>query len=59
MTMKHVLLLLAQGFEEYEASVFTDVLGWSRDVGNQPVRVTTTARKLWLRLRWGSCMIKG
>ena len=34
--MKKVLLLLAQGFEEYEASVFTDVLGWSRDVGDIP-----------------------
>ena len=27
---KKVLLLMAQGFEEYEASAFTDVLGWSR-----------------------------
>jgi len=25
---KKVLLFLSQGFEEYEASVFTDVIGW-------------------------------
>ena len=27
--VKRVLLLLAKGFEVYEASVFTDVLGWN------------------------------
>jgi len=27
--MKRVLLLLAEGFELYEASVFTDVIGWN------------------------------
>ena len=27
--MKKVLLLLADGFEAVEASVFTDVLGWN------------------------------
>jgi len=27
--MKRVLLLLANGFETYEASVFIDVLGWN------------------------------
>jgi len=30
---KSVLLFLAQGFEAYEASVFTDVMGWSRAYG--------------------------
>lgn len=43
--MKKVLLLLAQGFEEYEASVFTDVLGWSRDIGLEPVGVVTAGRR--------------
>ncbi|MCP4215059.1 MAG: DJ-1/PfpI family protein [bacterium] len=38
---KKVLLFLAKGFEEYEASVFTDVLGWSRSNGDIPVEVTT------------------
>ena len=39
--MKNVLLLLCQGFEEYEASVFTDVLGWSRHYGDEGVSVET------------------
>ena len=34
---KRVLLFLAQGFEEYEASVFTDIIGWSRIFGKEPV----------------------
>jgi len=38
--MKKVLLLLANGFEEYEAGAFTDVLGWSRAFGNVPIEVT-------------------
>ncbi len=47
-----VLLLLAGGFEEYEASVFTDVLGWSRTDGDIPVRVTTAALRPRIRGTW-------
>lgn len=36
---KKVLLLLPQGFEEYEVAVFTDILGWSRDYGDEHVMV--------------------
>jgi len=50
--MKKVLLLLAQGFEEYEASVFTDVLGWSRDVGDTPVNVLTAGRRAQIKCTW-------
>ena len=50
--MKNVLLLLAQGFEEYEASVFTDVLGWSRDIGDFPVKVTTAGRRAQIKCTW-------
>lgn len=39
---KKVLLFLAQGFEEYEAAVFTDVIGWSRVLGTEPVDMITT-----------------
>ena len=42
--MKKVLLFLPSGFEEYEAAVFTDVLGWSRTDGDIPVQLTTAAR---------------
>lgn len=50
--MKNVLLLLAQGFEEYEASVFTDVLGWSRDIGDIPVNVLTAGRRAQIKCTW-------
>jgi 4-methyl-5(b-hydroxyethyl)-thiazole monophosphate biosynthesis len=39
---KKVLLFLPQGFEEYEAAVFTDVIGWSRAFGTEPVDLVTT-----------------
>ena len=32
--MKKVLLLLAEGFEIYEASAFIDVIGWNLTAGN-------------------------
>jgi 4-methyl-5(b-hydroxyethyl)-thiazole monophosphate biosynthesis len=32
--MKKVLLLLAEGFETYEASVFIDVMGWNLEEGD-------------------------
>ncbi|MCT4648509.1 MAG: DJ-1/PfpI family protein [Carboxylicivirga sp.] len=50
--MKKVLLLLAQGFEAYEASVFTDVIGWSREVGFEPVDMRTTALRSELKCYW-------
>jgi 4-methyl-5(b-hydroxyethyl)-thiazole monophosphate biosynthesis len=39
--MKKTLLLLANGFEAYEASVFTDVLGWNRLEGDGTTKVVT------------------
>lgn len=50
--MKNVLLFLAQGFEEYEASVFTDVIGWSRVFGKEPVGVTTTGLRAEIKCTW-------
>ncbi|MBI9076989.1 MAG: DJ-1/PfpI family protein [Desulfatibacillum sp.] len=50
--MKKVLLFLAQGFEEYEASVFTDVLGWSRVVGDIPVEVVTAGLRPEIQCTW-------
>lgn len=55
--MKKVLLLLANGFEEYEASVFTDVLGWSRTFGDIPVEVTTAGRRPKLKCTWNFIVI--
>jgi len=50
--MKRVLLFLPQGFEEYEAAVFTDVLGWSRDVNLQPVEVVTAGLRNKIYCTW-------
>ena len=52
MKNKKVLLFLAQGFEAYEASVFTDVMGWSRSFGHEPVDLITTALRPELRCTW-------
>jgi 4-methyl-5(b-hydroxyethyl)-thiazole monophosphate biosynthesis len=49
---KRLLLFLAQGFEEYEASVFTDVLGWSRVYGLEPVDVITTGLRAEIKCTW-------
>jgi len=46
------MLFLPQGFEEYEAAVFTDVLGWSRDLGLQPVDVVTAGMRRKVRCTW-------
>lgn len=55
--MKKVLLLLANGFEAYEASVFTDVLGWSRAFGDIPVEVTTAGMRRKLQCTWNFTVI--
>lgn len=52
MKKKKVLLFLAQGFEAYEASVFTDVMGWSRSFGKEPVDLVTTALRPEIRCTW-------
>lgn len=49
---KKVLLFLAQGFEEYEASVFTDVIGWSRAYGKEPVDLVTTGLRTEIKCTW-------
>ena len=39
--MKNVLLLLADGFEAFEAAAFMDVLGWANTFGAEPVETVT------------------
>jgi protein deglycase len=39
--MKKVLLLLANGFESLEASVFTDVIGWNKTDGDGTTELVT------------------
>jgi 4-methyl-5(b-hydroxyethyl)-thiazole monophosphate biosynthesis len=49
---KKVLLFLSQGFEEYEAAVFTDVIGWSRAFGSKPVDLVTTGLRPSIKCTW-------
>lgn len=39
--MKKVLLLLANGFEFFEASVFIDVIGWNLEEGDTTIKLYT------------------
>ncbi len=55
--MKKVLLLLANGFEGYEASAFTDVLGWSRAFGSVPGGVVTAGMHPLLKCTWNFTVI--
>ena len=50
--MKKVLLLLANGFEAYEASVFTDVLGWNQLEGDGSTVVVTAGMHPLLQATW-------
>ena len=50
--MKKVLLLLANGFEAVEASVFTDVLGWNKCKGDGTTQVVTVGLHSQLRCTW-------
>lgn len=37
--MKNVLLLLANGYETFEASVFIDVIGWNKTEGDHSTQL--------------------
>lgn len=50
--MKKVLLLLANGFEAVEASVFTDVLGWNKWEGDGSTEVVTVGLRNKLNCTW-------
>ncbi|MFV0378314.1 MAG: DJ-1/PfpI family protein [Mangrovibacterium sp.] len=52
MRNKKVLLFLAQGFEAYEAAVFTDIIGWSREFGTEPVELISTGLRQEIKCKW-------
>lgn len=55
--MTKALLLLANGFEAYEASVFTDVLGWNLFEGDQTTHIDSVGLHKQLKCTWGfSCV---
>lgn len=55
--MKKVLLLLANGFEAVEASVFTDVLGWNKFEGDGTTEVVTAGLHPKLSCTWNFTVI--
>lgn len=55
--MKKVLLLLANGFEAYEASVFTDVLGWNEYEGDGSTQIVTCGMRKFIKSTWGFTVI--
>ena len=50
--MKKVCLLLANGFEAVEASVFTDVIGWNNLEGDGSTELITVGTRDTLKCTW-------
>lgn len=55
--MKKVCLLLADGFEAVEASVFTDVIGWNNLEGDGTTELITVGTKKQLKCTWNFTVI--
>lgn len=54
---KHVLLLLAEGFEPLEAAGFTDVLGWANIDGDEPITLVSAGLRPLLRATFGFSVV--
>jgi protein deglycase len=50
--VKKVILFLCQGVEEYEASVFTDALGWTTTYGLEPIKLVTVGLRSKVKCAW-------
>lgn len=50
--MKKVILFLCQGLEEYEASVFTDAIGWTTTYGLEPIELVTVGLRNKVKCAW-------
>lgn len=55
--MKKVCLLLPNGFEAVEASVFTDVIGWNKDEGDGSTQLVTVGTRNELKCTWNFTII--
>ena len=51
--MKKVLILLANGFEIYEAAAFIDILGWATVFGSEPIEIVTAGSSERLHCTFG------
>ncbi len=52
-------MILCNGFEEIEASAFTDVMGWSREHGHTPVHLDMAGLHPEVRSVWGTTLKPG
>ncbi|AKL11839.1 DJ-1/PfpI family protein [Phytobacter ursingii] len=50
--IKKVILFLCQGLEEYEASVFTDTIGWTTTYGLEPIELVTVGLRQKIKCAW-------
>jgi 4-methyl-5(b-hydroxyethyl)-thiazole monophosphate biosynthesis len=57
--VKHVLLLLADGVELFEAAAFTDVLGWADTFGSERIACVCAGLHPQLRCTFGPDLIPG
>lgn len=55
--MKKICLLLPNGFEAVEASVFTDVFGWNKDVSEGSTELVTVGTRRELKCTWNLTVI--
>lgn len=55
--MKNVLLLLANGFEAVEASVFTDVIGWNKSDGDGATNLITVGMREKLKCTYNFTVV--
>ncbi|MDX8338270.1 DJ-1/PfpI family protein [Draconibacterium sp. IB214405] len=55
--MKKVLLLLANGFEFFEASVFIDVIGWNLEEGDNTTKLYTCGATKEIKSAFNHCLI--
>lgn len=55
--MKKVLLLLAEGFEIFEASVFIDVIGWNLTSGDKTTQLYSCALKKQIKSTFDQTII--
>ncbi|MFW6289442.1 MAG: DJ-1/PfpI family protein [Mariniphaga sp.] len=54
---KRILLLLAEGFEVYEASVFIDVMGWNLEEGDGSTELVTCGLRKEIKSSFGQRFI--
>lgn len=55
--MKRIYLLLSNGFEKSEASVFTNVMGWNQGEGKDQTELLTVGMHEKLTYTWNFTVI--